>query len=513
MGVIIRQSIKGTIVNYIGTAIGMVTLFFIIPKYLTLEEMGLSRTLIDAGILFVSLAQIGTNSSILRFFPYFKDPQKRDNGFFFWTLLIPIIGFLIYLTVFLLFKNFIAGYFQEKSALLVNYLYFILPLGFFMLYQTVFETNSVVLMRIVVPAFVREIGVRVMLLISYLLFAYGFLSLTGLIVSICCTYGIAASINLGYLFHLGRISLKPNFKHITKPLRKEFLFYTFFLMGSALTTAFVPSLGMFIIGAQLGLAFAAIYGFARYIVALVEIPYRSLGSISNPHVSQSIKDNNFIETNRFVKKVSLHQLLIGTAVFFVIWTNIDFIFQIIPNGANLASGKWVVFFLGLNAIIASSFTICGVSLSYSKFYYYSLVLTFIFTSLAVVMNLKCVPIWGINGAALATLFSSCIYFTLLVSLVYWKIKVIPFSWKQLHILAIVLGLVLLNWLWKTYATPIAMQYFNPTLWVSFFEALIRTIVLGGIGFFSVYFLKISDEVNGLIKKLCKNLQNPYTTCK
>ncbi|MDR0207278.1 MAG: oligosaccharide flippase family protein [Bacteroidales bacterium] len=499
MGIIIRQSIKGTIVNYIGTAIGMITYFFIIPKYLTLEEMGLNRTFIDAGILFVSLAQIGTNSSILRFFPYFKDPQKRDNGFFFWTLLIPFIGFLIYFILFLIFKYLIASYFLEKSELLVNYLYFILPLGFFMLYQTVFETNSIVLQRIVLPAFVREVGVRLMLLISYILFAYDFLTLTGLIVSICCTYGIAAGINLGYLFHLGRISLKPNFKHITKPLCKDFLFYTFFLMGSALTTAFVPSIGMFIIGAQLGLAFAAIYGFARHIIALVEIPYRSLGAISNPHVSQTVKDNNFVETNRFIKKVSLHQFLISTAIFFLVWINIDLIFQIVPNGASLAPGKWVVFFLGMNAILLTSLSIGGTTLSFSKYYYYSLVLTLILSTTAVIMNVLCIPVWGINGAAIATLFASCLYYLLLLTLVFWKLKVIPLSWKHINVLTVILGLFLLNYLWIQYATPLIIR--TPTLWVAFFEALLRTTLLGGIGFLCVYFGNISEEMNKLINKL------------
>jgi len=499
MGVIIRQSIKGTIVNYIGTAIGMVTIFFIIPKYIRLEEFGLMRTLVDAGVLFVSLAQIGTNSSILRFFPYFKDAQKKDNGFFFWTLLTPMIGFLIYFLLFLIFKNFIAGYYQEKSELLVNYLYFIIPLGFFMLYQTVFETNSVVLLRIVVPAFVREIVVRIMVLISYLLFSFDIISLTGLVVAFCCTYGMAACINLGYLFHLGRISLKPDFKYITKTLRKDFLYYTFFLMGSALTTAFVPSLGMFMIGAQLGLAFAGVYGFARYIVAFIEIPYRSLGAISNLHVSQSVKENNFIETDRFVKKVSLHQFLIGTAIFFLIWINIDLMFQIIPNGVNYAPGKWVVLILGFNAIIATSLSIGGTTLSYSKFYYYALFLTFILTSSAVLMNLLCIPIWGINGAALATLFSSCIYYLLLLVLIYWKLKVIPVCLKHLNIIAIILGLFFIDWLWKRYATPLIIQ--NQTLCISCIEALLRSAVLGGIGFVSVYCWNISEEVNNLAKKI------------
>jgi O-antigen/teichoic acid export membrane protein len=71
MGVVIKQSIRGTIVNYVGIAIGFLTTFFVLTAYLTQEEIGLSRVLIDAAILFSSFAQLGTGASIIRFFPFF----------------------------------------------------------------------------------------------------------------------------------------------------------------------------------------------------------------------------------------------------------------------------------------------------------------------------------------------------------------------------------------------------------------------------------------------------------
>ena len=52
-----------------------------------------------------------------------------------------------------------------------------------MLYQSVFEANANVLMRIVVPKFVREVGVRVGLLVLYLLYGYWYvINLDGLVV-------------------------------------------------------------------------------------------------------------------------------------------------------------------------------------------------------------------------------------------------------------------------------------------------------------------------------------------
>jgi len=134
MGVIIRQSIKGTLANYIGIAVGFVTTFFILTHYLTAEEVGLTRVLVDAAILFSTLAQLGTNSSILRYYPYFKDEEKSNHGLFFWSLILPFIGFLLFLVCFFIFREKLIDVFQEKSALLVNYFYFIIPIAFFLLY-------------------------------------------------------------------------------------------------------------------------------------------------------------------------------------------------------------------------------------------------------------------------------------------------------------------------------------------------------------------------------------------
>ena len=161
MGVVIKQSIKGTIVTYIGVAIGAFTTLVILTRFLTTEEVGLTRVLIEAATLLSSLAQLGTSSSILRFYPFFKNSEKKDNGFFFWTVIIPLVGFMIFGLTYIILRIPITDYFSEKSQLFNNYFYFIVPLAFCLMYMTVFETNANVLMRIVVQKFVWEILVRI----------------------------------------------------------------------------------------------------------------------------------------------------------------------------------------------------------------------------------------------------------------------------------------------------------------------------------------------------------------
>ena len=43
MGIIAKQSIRGTIVTYLGVAVGFLTTFFVITRFITAEEIGLAR--------------------------------------------------------------------------------------------------------------------------------------------------------------------------------------------------------------------------------------------------------------------------------------------------------------------------------------------------------------------------------------------------------------------------------------------------------------------------------------
>lgn len=69
MGIVIRQSIKGTFVNYVGAFIGFLTTMFVVTKFLKPEEIGLTKVIYEVSFLFASLAQLGTSASAMRFSP------------------------------------------------------------------------------------------------------------------------------------------------------------------------------------------------------------------------------------------------------------------------------------------------------------------------------------------------------------------------------------------------------------------------------------------------------------
>ena len=59
MGIVARQSIKGTIATYIGVAVGIITTFFIQTKALQPEQIGLIDVMLQCSILFAGLSQLG----------------------------------------------------------------------------------------------------------------------------------------------------------------------------------------------------------------------------------------------------------------------------------------------------------------------------------------------------------------------------------------------------------------------------------------------------------------------
>ena len=506
MGVVVRQSIKGSIMNYLGVIVGFFTTFFIVTKYLTTEEVGLTRVLVDASILLSGLAQLGTSTSAMRYYPYFKDEKERDHGFFGWSVIIPFVGFIIFSILFFVFKQPIENYFSQNSELFVDYIYFVIPMSFFMTYLLVFETNSNLLMRIVIPKFIREVGIRIMTLVVYLLYAFDVINLDGMVISLCLTYGIATLLNIIYLFSLKKVSFKIEPAYISKWLRKDFIFYTLFLIATSLAGNLIPVLNTFFVSGKLGLAVAGINTIAVYIASMVEIPYRSLAAISRPQISQGMKDNNMLEVNNMTKNVSLHQFMASMFIFFLIWINIDLVYALIPNGNVYGEAKFVVLILSAVKIINTSLNVGATVLSYSKYYYYSLLFTVILTVAAIYMNIKLIPIWGMEGAALASLISYIVYYTFLLTFVNWKIKVSPLSMKELYTVIIILSLFAIDWLLQTYMSKYLISMFDIELIGKILDSVVRTSLLSIIGIVIIYKSKISKQVNDIIDKFLSMLK-------
>ena len=508
MGIIAKQSIQGTIVTYLGVAVGFVTTFFVLTRFLSAEEIGLARVLVDAATLFIGLAQLGTSSSIIRFYPHFKEKGERlmdngentDHGFFFWTLIVPLVGFAIFTVIYCACHEPLSWWFGEKSPLFVEYYYMVLPMAFFMLYQTIFETNANVRMHIVVPRAVRELITRIGLLGVYLLYAFELLNINGFVIALCGVYAIAMLCNMGYLFSLGEVSLRPDmaFLRNNRPLVKQYILYTGFLLISAVASVLAPTLSSFFITAEMGLSYTGIFAIATYIAVMVSIPYRSMTAIASPQLANAIKENNQHETAHLIQQVSRSILLIGCAILCIIWLNIDLIFHILPNGEIYAPARYVVLLLGISQLFIATCSITSSALNYSRFYAFSLIFSVLLTVSSILLNNSLIPILGMNGAAISNLVSYAVYFLFIVITVRLTLHTPTFTREHIYIVFLFAAIFVLNYLW---------QHFLPihNIWLS---SILRSVVLLGAATLVAWFANLSPEINQQIRSALHKFKHP-----
>ena len=483
--------------TYLGIGVGVVTTFFVLTRFLTTEEIGLARVLIDAATLFIGLAQLGTSASVIRFYPYFKEKDsEEDHGFFFWAMVIPFIGFVLFALIYWACRVPLGAWFGDKSPLFVEYYYFVLPLAFFMLYQTICESTCNVLMHIVVPRAVRELVVRVGLLAIYLLYAFRIISIDGMVIGICINYAVAAAVNLCYFFSLKQISMRPDrsFLRENKSLVRRYLVYTGFLLLSAATTVLAPTLSSFFVTAKMGLDNTGIFAIATYTAALVSVPNRSVSAIASPQLSRAIKEQNREECSVLIRQVTRNMLLIGGFILLAIWLNIDLIFHILPNGATFATAKNVVLILGVSQLVLGTFTICLTALNYSRYYAFSLLMSLVLTVSAILLNNYLVPLYGMEGAAFSNLISYGIYYLLIIATIVplGRFHVIDRKWG--YILLLLMAVFGLNWLWQSFLPAM-------NIWVA---SICRSIMLLGGGAWIAYKAQLSPEINHQVKLKIKN---------
>ena len=492
MGIIIRQSIKGTLVNYIGSFIGFLTTMFVLTKFLQPEEIGLTRVIYEAAVLIAVFAQLGITGTAFRFFPYFQSETNNNNGFFFYLVLLPTIGLSIFIPLYILFKGPIAAFFSLNAALFVDYYYWVIILIVFIVFWTAFETYSNLLMRIVIPKFLREVAVRILLLSAYLLFAFKYINLDGLVGCFIAAYGVVMLLAFFYVSRIGPVSLKHDYSFIDKPLRKKIRNYTLFLIFSTLSGSILMQLDIFMVSSYLGLDYTGIYTIAFFMAVVVDIPSRSITAISSPVAAKALKEGDMETANQLYKKVSLHQLVAGSCIFLLIWINIDNIFAIIPNGDVYVAGKWVVFFIALAKLLNVTLNFGAVLISYSKYYYWTLFFIVFITATGIGTNLLLIPRMGITGAAIATLITYILLSAVQQWIVLIKIKGSPFSAGMIKIIMLIIILFGINYFLPDWSS-------NP-----YIDGIYRTLIIGIITLISIYKLKISDEISSIMDKvLCK----------
>ncbi|MEJ5265779.1 MAG: polysaccharide biosynthesis C-terminal domain-containing protein [Bacteroidales bacterium] len=493
MGVVVRQSIKGTIVSYVGVFIGYLNLMFITPYCLPPDVIGFSKVFTDAAVLFTFIAQMGLGSALVRFFPYFSS-DRSHHGLFGVVIFVPILGFLFLSIITFLFYQPIIQLFELNSPLFAQHFGYVLLLTFFMMYLNLFEVYSSCLYRVVVPKVIREILLRLLNIVIIVLFYFKIIDFKAFVWSIILMYAVSSLLNLYYLSRMVPLSLRINLKQIPPAIRREFLYYTLFVLFVGIGSNIVSKVDVFMISSSINLKMTGIFSIAFYIITIMEIPSRVFMQIVNPLVAKAWKENDRQAIASLYKKSSLNQFLVGGVILLIVWANIDNIFALMPNGHIYQIGKYVVLLLGLAKLFDMVTGVNWYIIVNSKFYYYQIFFVTYLTLVSVTLNALLIPRYGINGAGIASVVALGSYNFLLMLFLKYKINVWPLSYSTLKGALVLAALFLLNAYIPFLAHPLV-------------DGIIRSGILAGLFALAVLRWRVSDDINQVVDNIWGKIQS------
>jgi O-antigen/teichoic acid export membrane protein len=485
MGVIMKQSIIGTAFTYAGVGIGFLTAALVMPRVLLPEQIGLVNVLAAYAGILACLASLGSQSNMVRNFAFFRDCGNNHNGFLGLSVLINFAGFVLVAAIYMPLKPFIISYSAEKSPLLAEYIFLLLPFVLALQVFNLLDLYSRALFNAVLPTQLKEFWQRIAILamlVAYWHFSLSFSSFVWLYFIALC---LPPAIMLISLAANGKLDFRPNWLFLTKEKIRSIADVSVFGLIVSLSGYLLYNIDTIMVDAFLGAKQAGIYSIAFFFGTVVIMPSRMLNKIAATVLSESWKIGDRLAVADIYRKSSINQSIIGCLLVLGLWANKELIYWMLP--VDYAGTFAVILLIALANLVEMSSGVSLNILTVSESHRYSALFVGVMIVCTLVLNFLLIPIYGMQGAAAASLISMLVYN--LQKLVFLKLRygLQPYVKAHLRLLAIVLVCV-------------AVLAALPKTDVAYIDAPIRSVLLCGLFITLVAKLNISADMSSVLDK-------------
>ena len=142
MGIVARQSFKAGIVTYLGVLMGVLNNLLIYPYMLSVKQYGEVQFILQTATFFTPFLMMGLAAVLTRYYPKYKDDPVKKQGFYGLVFAIVSFNVLIFLGLFLLFKDHVTAYYLQKSGVAVNSIYVLVAISMLLPFQGLARSYS-----------------------------------------------------------------------------------------------------------------------------------------------------------------------------------------------------------------------------------------------------------------------------------------------------------------------------------------------------------------------------------
>ncbi len=406
MGIVQKDAIRTSAISFIGLLLGYLNKGFLFVLLFSRAQVGLVNLVMNVALLFAQFANLGTIYATWRFFPFFRNKERKHFGFLLANLLIVCLGIVLFSLIIFLLKDVIIANYEKNSHLFVDYYFMIIPLGIALVLFQLFENHLRGMQENVLPVFLQDVLLRLCNSTLLLLTYFNVLTFPQFFFAYVLCHFIAPCYLLFFLLRRGELHFSLRSIQISKRFQKIIVSYTSFSYVNSLAALLVVSIDSLMIAKYNGLTETGVYTTTLLLISAVLFPYRSVIRVSSPLIAKQWKDRNMKGMLSLYQKSSSIGLLLGLIGFILIWLPIKEIFSFVPG---YEAGIWVFFFLMIGRVVDMYFGLNGVILSTSKKYKSDFAFTLLLIVCVYGFNLFLIPKYGIVGAAISTGFVYVIY--------------------------------------------------------------------------------------------------------
>ena len=446
MGVVRKQSILSSIFTYIGFAIGAINILILFPKYFTTEQIGLTRILLDVALMFSTVCTLGSIATVLKFYPVYKTHLPREkNDLPALSIILCTIGCVLLLIAMPWLKPWILRKFGARSPLFIDYFDLIYPFTITLTFFSLFEAYAWSLKKTVLSNALKEFAFRLLTSVLIVLFIVGWISFPQFIGLYSWVFLIPVLIFLYSIMRQKELPLNFSASNLTRRIRGKLFSFGGFLFAGAILNIVARTNDTIILASQStgGLSDAAVFTIATYLVTVMEVPQRSLVSITTPFISEAWRSRQLEKIDRLYKKTALNLLIAGLAIFGVVLLNINDIVRFLGPAYSALSG--IVLVAGIAKLIDLSTGLNSQILLLSKHWKLDFFTNMLLVALSIPLNYWLTKKYNVMGPAYGNLIALGVFNAVRFVFIYKLFRFQPFTINNLK--AIIAAILVFAAVW------------------------------------------------------------------
>ncbi|HIP36615.1 MAG TPA: hypothetical protein EYG85_07150 [Crocinitomix sp.] len=440
MGIIQKQALRSTLINFIGVGFGSLTRM-IMPFVLEKAQIGVLALLDSISGVFIVALNFGYNLILKKLFPKYRNDDNGHSGFLALGIVLSLIGVLIGLVVFYSLKDNYFGNKLDESSLIKPFVFLIPILIFFRILFVNLDGYVRMLFKTVIGTFLEGFVSKVIFLTAILLYVYTIINFDYFVYLYVFALAFPGLFTLFYALFLTPKKTLPSTELMGEfKVMKSYILFGILAGSSSAIIQYIDVLMIEKIIPINSEAEVGVYSIFFFASMLLMIPSKGVARISGVILAESWKRNDLENIQDIYEKSALNLLIIGGFLFVVGWACIDSVLEF-KALQSYAYAKYAFFFLGIARLIELSTGVNADIIDSSEKYKYNTYFNVVLAILAFLFNLFLIPQYGIVGAGIATFFALTIVNIFRGVFLYKTYRLVPFGKNFFKALIVVLGFI------------------------------------------------------------------------